>query len=285
MILLTGATGKTGGALARELVNKGVPVRALVRDAEKAASLQAAGIELIVGDVGDRDAVAKALTGVEKATLILPNSQEQESMELQFVDLAVEAGVGHLVKLSSFEAQPEATSPIPAQHYTVEQHIRASGLDWTMIRPNFFMQNLFGSGHAIKTEGKFYLPLGDGVTVMMDCRDIGAAIAEVLVGSGHEGQSYEISGPELMTFNDVAEQLSAVLGKRVEYVNQDPAAFREKIAPFLTSEWHANSIMHLFSELAAGVVRPQVTDTFARLVGREPIVFKQFVRDHIGVFQ
>jgi len=285
MILLTGVTGKTGGAVAGELIRKGVPFRALVRDADKAAALKEAGVELVVGDAGDRDVVSGALKGAEKAVLILPNSLEQQAMEMQFVDLAAEAGVKQLVKLSSFEALPEATNPIAALHYAVEQHIRASGMGWTMIRPSFFMQNLLGNGFTIKAEGKFYLPMGDGVTVMMDCRDIGAAIAATLTGSGHEGQSYEITGPELMSFYDVADRFSEVLGKQVEYVNQDPAAYRETIAPFLTSEWHLNAVMQLFSEIAGGVVTPKVTDTFAQLVGREPISFTQFVRDHIGVFQ
>lgn len=285
MILLTGVTGKTGGAVAGELIEKGVPLRALVRDAGKAAALKEAGVELVVGDAGDRAVVARALDSVEKATLILPNSREQQSMEMQFVDLAAEAGVKHLVKLSSLEALPDATSPIPASHYAVEQHIRASGMGWTMIRPNFFMQNLLGSGFTIKAEGRFYLPMGDGVTVMMDCRDIGAAIAETLVGSGHEGQSYEISGPELLSFYDVADRFSEVLGKKIEYVNQDPAAYREKITPFLSSEWHADAVMHLFSEVADGVTSPKVTDTFSKLVGREPISFRQFVRDFISVYQ
>ena len=285
MILLTGATGKTGGAVADELIKRGASLRALVRDADKAVALKEAGVELIVGDAGDREAVAKALEGVEKATLILPNSQEQQGMEMQFVDLAVAAGVKHLVKLSSFEAVAEATCPIPALHYAVEQHIRASGLGWTMIRPNFFMQNFFANSFTIKSEGKFYMPMGDGVTVMIDCRDIGAAFAEVLVGTGHEGQSYEISGPEVMTFHDVAEQFSEVLGKQVEYVNQDPAVYREMITPFLTSEWHANSIMQLFGEIADGVRAPEITDTFSKLVGREPISFRQFVSDFSGIFK
>jgi len=285
MILLTGATGKIGGAVANELIKKGVSLRALVRDADKAAALKEAGVELVVGDAGDRDAVARALDGVEKATLILPNSQEQQAMEMQFVDLAAEAGVKQLVKLSSFEALPGATNPIAALHYSVEQHIRASGMAWTMIRPSFFMQNLLASGFTIKSEGKFYLPMGDGVTVMIDCRDIGAAFAEVLLGSGHEGRSYEISGPERVTFYDVADQFSEVLGKKIEYVNQDPASYRERIGPFLTSEWHLDAVMRLFSEVADGVRPPAVTDTFSRLVGREPITFRQFVRDHIAVFQ
>jgi len=285
MMLLNGVTGKTGGAAANALLEMGVPFRALVRDAQKAAALAEAGVELIVGDAGDPDAVREALAGCDKAALILPNSQEQEAMEIRFIDLAKEAGVRHIVKLSSLEALPEATSPVPSLHYRVEQHLKASGLDWTMIRPNFFMQNLLASGFKIKSEGKFFLPLGDGVTVMMDCRDIGLTFAVVLTGDGHEGQSYEISGPELMTFHDVAAQFSGVLGKSVEYVNQDPAAYRANVEPFLSSKWHMDAIMHLFGEIVEGVVPPKVTDTFTQLTGKDPITFRQFVNDYRAVFE
>jgi uncharacterized protein YbjT (DUF2867 family) len=158
-------------------------------------------------------------------------------------------------------------------------------MDWTMIRPNFYMQNLLGAGRTIQSEGKFYLPMGSGIVVPMDCRDIGAAIAEALTGSGHEGQSYEISGPEQMTFHDVADQFSEVLGKKTEYVDQDPDAYFERITPFLSSQWHADSVRHLFNEIKEGVLIPTVNDTFRKLVGRDPITFRQFVQDYIGVFK
>jgi len=285
MILLTGVTGQTGGAAAKELINKGVPFRALVRDESKAAELKASGVELMVGDLGDQGSVREALQGIEKATLILPNSEDQQAMEMQFVDLAAEAGVKQVVKMSSFEAREDATSPIPVAHYAVEQHMKNSGLGWTMIRPNFFMQNFLGSGASIKSAGQFSLPMGNGVTVMIDCRDIGAAIATVLTGEGHERQSYDISGPEKLSFYEVADQFSEVLGRKIEYVDEDPQAFRERVAPFMRSEWHLNAVCHLFSEIVAGVVPPEVTTTFQELVGREPISLKQFVQDFIFVFQ
>jgi len=285
MILLTGVTGKTGGAAANALIEKGVSIRALVRDADKAVALKEAGVELIVGDMADRDVVAGALDGVEKAALILPNSKEQRDMELQFTDLAAAAGVRHFVKLSSLEARADAKTPIPMLHWAVEEHIRASGMDWTMIRPNFFMQNLLAAGASIKNEGKFALPMGDGIVVPMDCRDIGAVFAEVLTCEGHAGQSYEISGPEQMTFHDIAAQFSEVLGNPVEYVDADPVAYRERIGPFLSSDWHADSVMELFGEIRQNALVPTVTDTFNTLVGRDPISFRQFVQDYIAVFK
>lgn len=284
MILLTGVTGKTGGATAAALIEMGVPFRALVRDAQKAAALQDAGVELVVGDAGDADVVRKALEGCDKAGLILPNFKEQEEIEMQFADLCKEAGVRHLVKLSSLEAMAEAKSPIPAFHWRVEEHIRASGLDWTMIKPNFFMDNFLAGAFTIKNDGKFSLPMGDGATVMMSCKDIGLAMATVLAGEGHEGRDYKISGPELLSFHDVAAQFSEVLGRPVAYENADPATYRERVRPFLSSDWHMDAVMHLFSEIADGVVPPVVTADFRELTRRDAQSFREFVREHMGVF-
>ena len=107
MILLTGATGKTGGETAKALAAKGVKARALVRNAEKAAGLKAAGIEIAVGDVADAASVRKALADVERLLVLLPNSQRQLELEKQLVDLAKTAGVRHIVKMSSMEAMAE----------------------------------------------------------------------------------------------------------------------------------------------------------------------------------
>ena len=89
----------------------------------------------------------------------------------------------------------------------------------------------------------------------------------------------------IMLQNEVADQFSEVLGRKIEYVDEDPQAFRERVAPFMRSEWHLNAVCHLFSEIVAGVVPPEVTTTFQELVGREPISLKQFVQDFIFVFQ
>ncbi|MCK6370288.1 MAG: SDR family oxidoreductase [Gammaproteobacteria bacterium] len=284
MILLTGATGKTGSETAKALIAKGVKARALVRSAEKAAALQAAGIELVIGDVTDRESVRKALAGVTRLFLLMPNSQHQLELEKQVVDLAKAAGVRHVVKMSSMEAVADAASPIPQAHWAAEEYIRASGLAWTMIKPNFFMQNLLGSAKSIKEKQSFALPMGEGRTAMADARDIGAVAAEALSGAGHEGQGYEITGPELLSFHQVAERFSTVLGTKVSYIPVDPGAYHEILKKVLTNEWHANAVSALFREIAEGE-SPQVTDTFKRLMGRDPISLERFIRDHIGAFR
>ena len=283
MILVTGATGKTGGAAAQSLLKRGASIRVLVRSAEKAAALKEAGAELVIGNASDRDAVAKAMEGVERALLILPNSDEQVAQEAQFVDLAKEAGVKHLVKMSSMEAVPGTTNPIPAIHVQSENYIRESGLPWTFIKPNFFMQNLMGSAGTIKEQGKFFMPMKDGKTAMADVRDLGEVMAAVLTQDGHEGQSYELTGPELLSFADVADRFSQALGRKIEYVDVPMDGYMEKIAPFLLNDWHVSAVKELFSEIAAGGL-DYTTDTVQKLLGREPISVKQFVEDHKAVF-
>lgn len=282
MILLTGVTGKTGGETARQLVQKGARLRAIVRDAAKAADLASAGVELVVGDVADAATVRRALDGVEKAFILLPNGKRQRELELQFTDLAVAAGVKHLVKMSSMEAVADAKTPIPQAHWAVEEHIRASGLPWTMVKPNFFMQNLLSSAASIRTQQRFSLPMGKGTTGMADVRDIGAVCAEVLTGKGHAGKSYEITGPEVLTFDDVAERFSQVLGVKIEYVPMPMEVFRERMKNVL-EPWHLDAVSQLFREIDE-IGLDHVTDTFRKLIGREPISLKRFIEDHRAVF-
>jgi len=283
MILLTGATGKTGGETAKQLAEKGASLRALVRDEAKAADLKAAGVELMVGDITDADTVSRALDGAEKAFMLLPNGEHQLAQEKQFTDLAVAAGVKHLVKMSSMEAVAAAETPIPQAHWASEEYIRASGLDWTMIKPNFFMQNLLTSAGTIKGQRKFFLPMGNGTTGMADISDIGAVCAEVLSGEGHAGQSYEITGPEVLTFYDVADRFSEVLGEKVEYIAIPMDQFREKLSQIL-EPWHLNAVCELFREIAE-IGLDHTTDTFKRLIGRDPISLKQFIENNVMLFK
>jgi uncharacterized protein YbjT (DUF2867 family) len=282
LILLTGVTGKTGGETAKQLLAKGVKFRALVRNEAKAADLRAAGVELVVGDIADPDVVRRALQGVEKALLVLPNGRTQEASEKQFTDLAKAAGLRHLVKMSSMEAVAHAKTPIPRAHWSVEEHIRASGIPWTMVKPNFFMQNLLTSANGIKTSGRFSLPMGNGTTGMADIRDIAAVCVEVLTGEGHGGQSYEITGPEVLTFHQVAERFSEVLGKKVEYVPMPMDTFRERMTGVL-EPWHLDAVSELFREIDE-IGLDHTTDTFRKLMGREPRSLVQFIQDHRAVF-
>ena len=137
MILLTGATGKTGSATAKALNEKGITFRALIRNEEKRGDIESLGGEVVIGSIENKEAVDQSMVDVETALILLPNSENQLSLEKQLVDSAIQAGAKRVVKMSSIEATPDATSPIPKLHLESEEYIKQSGLSWTMIKPNF----------------------------------------------------------------------------------------------------------------------------------------------------
>ncbi|MEC9374765.1 MAG: NmrA family NAD(P)-binding protein [Pseudomonadota bacterium] len=282
MILLTGITGNVGGATAEALLEKGIKFKALVRDLEKASDFSAKGIEIVAGDLNDSSSLKSAMSDCDTAVLIMPNSQEQEELELNFIETAKNCGIDWLIKLSSPEAIRGTTSPIPLVHIAAEDALMASGMNWTLIRPSFFMQNLTGSIAGAKATGKLSMPMGDGNAAMTHVKDAGTFFAEVLTGDReqHYNKCYDVTGTDLLTFSQIAEQMSEVLGIKVEYENCDPNGFKEMLRPFMTSDWHSEAVAILFSEIADNTTPGELTDCFQKLVGREPISFKEFVTEN-----
>lgn len=285
MILITGATGRTGSEAAKLLAAKGQKVRALVRNPDKAAALRAAGVEIAVGDAGDAASVRDALRGVDKIAIILPNGEQQLAYEKQLASLAAEAGVRHILKVSSMESHAGAPNPTHAAHWDSEQHIKSLGVPWTMVRPSFYMQNFLGNAATLKAEDKFYYPFGEnGGAVMMDARDVGYFIAHVFTTPGHENQSYDITSGDRLTMRQAAEVISRALGRKIEYVPQDPAAFRAYLGRFIKSQWHLDAVCGIFREIANGYMT-HTTTTFKDVTGREPTSLETFIRDHAAVFR
>lgn len=283
MILITGATGKTGMETARQLAASGVPFRALVRDRRKSGALEDLGADIVVGDIAEPDALRAALDGIRKALLVLSNDEAQLRLEKGFTDAAVAAGVSHLVKLSSMESVPESTKPITRNHVASERHIRDSGLDWTMIRPTFFMQTLLGSAPRIRETGEIRMPGGSGTVAATDVRDVGAVIKKVLTEPGHENKSYDLTGPELLTFEDIAEQFSQVLGTPIRYVDQPVDEFRALLQSLNLSEWRVEAVCKEFEAIANGAI-DHTTQTVEELLGRPPISLERFIADHAAAF-
>jgi uncharacterized protein YbjT (DUF2867 family) len=272
MILLTGITGNIGGATARALLDRGVRFRALVRDLAKAAAWAERGVELVQGDIEDPATVKRALAGVDRALLVMPNGEFQERAELSFIRSAREAGLRWIVKLSSPEAVRGTTSPIPLAHIAAEDAIKASGMKWTMVRPSFYMQNLRSSLKSARATGKLSMPMGNGTVALTDANDAGLFIAHVLTdpdSTRHYGQCYDITGPDpVMNFHEIAAIIGEVIGQRVVYDDCDPKAFQEAIRPFHRNQWHSDAVARLFAEIASGRTPGHRTDTFEKIMGR-----------------
>lgn len=284
MILITGSTGKTGSEVARQLAAAGVPFRALVRNPDKAAEISALGAELIVGDIADQAFLSTALQGIEKAFLVLPNDEQQLVLEKNFTAACAAAGVQQLVYLSSLESVPESTNPITQNHVAAENYIRESGMAWTIMRPTFFNQNFETYAPRIREAGQIVMPVGNGTVSATDLRDVGAVIREVLTKPGHENKSYDLTGPELLTFAEIAERFSKVLGTPVEYIDQPMEEFAELLRTIGLSEWRVDAVCKELEAIGAGVV-DHTTDTIQELLGRPPISLEQYISDHVHLFR
>jgi uncharacterized protein YbjT (DUF2867 family) len=286
MILLTGITGNNGGATANALLEQGIKFRALVRDLDKAADWAAKGVELVQGDLHDANTIKAALAGVDRAVLVLNNSQEQEKLELQFIATAKQAGLAWVIKLSSPEAVRGTSSPLPLAHIAAEDAIMESGMNWTFVRPSFFMQNFRGSIPKAKESGVLAMPMGEnGNAALTDCADAGAFIAQILTDDNsaqHFGQCYDITGPDpVMSFTEIATQMGEAFGKEVKYMAVDPQKFQEIMRPFLSSDWHSNAVAHLFAEIADGTTPGIKTDTFEKVMGRSGRSFEEFLKSFV----
>ena len=282
MILLTGATGRVGSAAGKALARAGVPFRVLVRDPAKLA-FDPDAAEIVQGDLSDPAIVKQALHGVSRALIVMGNHPEQSKLERQFASLAADAGVSHLVKVSSMEAAPDATATLPKNHYDTEQHIAALGLDWTFLRPNYYMQNMLMYAGAIARTNSFALPLGTSKTAMIDARDVGEVAAVVLTGEGHVGQAYRLTGPAMMDFHEVAAHMGTVLARPVSYVAQSPEAFRKVLGQSIQSAWQLDAVCELFAEIAAGSLEEQ-TSTTADLLGRPAMDLETFTQQFASAF-
>lgn len=284
MILVTGVTGKTGGEVARLLAAARVPFRALIRNRAKADALQFRPAEVVVGDVADDAVLAQDLQGVERALLVMPNGEDQLKLEKRFTEQAARAGVQHLIKLSSLESVPGSTTPFTQVHLASEQYIRDSGMNWTMIRPTFFTQTFLTSAPRIREQQVISMPAGKGTIAPTDLRDVGAVILRVLTEPGHANQSYDLTGPELLTLEQVAARFSLVLGREIRYVDQPPEELRTRLAAINLAPWRIDGVCKEFKAIAAGVI-DHTTGTIARLLGRPPLSLEQFIRDHLAVFR
>jgi len=283
MILVTGATGTNGKEVVKLLSKGGAQVKAMVRKKADADSIRLPGVEVVEGDFAAPESLKGALQGVDRAFLLTPYVPDQVSLQTEFVKAAKAAGVKHLVKFSVWGADTKSTASIMRQHGEIEKFIESAGLPYTFLRPNSFMQNFFSSAATI-AQGALYAPAGDSRVSVVDARDNAAVAARALTESGHEGKTYEITGPEALTHAQAAAKLGAVIGKTVNYVSVAPEQFKATLLQYGVPEWMADGLNELYAYYVADKAS-RVTDTVERVAGKSPITFDQFAKDHASVFK
>lgn len=280
-VLVTGATGNTGRAVIDALIQRGAPVRAMVRTAADSSRLPD-GVPLAVADFDDPAAVAAALDGAERAYLVTPSSEQAEEQQRRFADLAVQAGVKHLVVLSQLAADEHSPVRFLRYHAAVEQHVRDLGLAWTFLRPNLYFQGLLAFAHPIAAEGRFYAPIGDARVSAVDVRDIAAVAAVALTEPGHDGATYTLTGPASVTHGEIAAALTAALGRDVTFVDLPPDAFAQSLQGILPP-WQVQGLLEDYAHYRRGEAAA-VSRSVAEITGSAPRDVGQFARDYAPAF-
>jgi uncharacterized protein YbjT (DUF2867 family) len=283
-ILVTGATGNVGSHLVRELRGRGEPVRAFVRDAAKARELFGDHVDLAVGDYGDSTSIGSALEGVDRVFLLTPTHPEMAQWERNVLDAAVVAGVRRVVKMSTIGADPGSDGRFARWQGECEEALGASGLPAVTLRSSNHMTNLFFSIESIREAGRIFAPVDDAKIAMIDRRDLAAVAALTLTETGHDGRTYVLTGPEAITYHDVAEQLSQVLGRTVEFVNVPDEAAIDAALGAGAPEWLAYGVVEVNQQLKRGLAA-QSTDAVRVLLGREPYSFADFASDVAAAFR
>ncbi|MGS0684780.1 NmrA family NAD(P)-binding protein [Nakamurella sp. GG22] len=284
-VLVTGATGNVGAQVVRAVAEKGVATRAFVRDRGRAAHVLGTDIELSIGDLADGASVKRAVTGVDRIFLACGNVPGQVEYESAVIDAAADAGVGLIVKLSS--PSPALDSPLVFDrwHAEIEDHHRRSGVRSVMLRPRTFMTNLLAYADTVRQLGKIFAPAGDAAITFLDPRDLAAVAAAVLTGHVDDDQpvDYTVTGPEAITFTRIAQDLTAVTGREIEYVNVPDEAARGAMLDAGLPEMVVDFILGVFRSQRAGSMT-RTTDVVPALTGRGARSFADFARDHRALF-
>lgn len=278
-----GSHGATGNHVARQLLARGLPVRAFVRQAdERADELGGLGAEIAVGDICDYEAVRAALDGVQRAYFTYPISDGLALATATFAAAGTLTGLQSVVNLSQITARPDHRSPAARQHWFAERVLDWSGIGVTHLRPPFFLENLLNvAAPTVRTEGKIYLPYGQGRHAPIGGEDIARVAVGILTDpAAHRGKTYVPTGPVSLSMVDQASVLSRVLGRPVEYVEIPVERWRQILShvdvmtPWLIEHLSRVAESHQFGDFDA------VTDVVETIGGVLPRSLGAFIRQH-----
>jgi uncharacterized protein YbjT (DUF2867 family) len=283
MILVTGGTGTIGSELVRQLQRAEVPFRVMVRDPDVARKRLGPGIELVQGDLRRPDSLAPAMAGAQRLFLLAPFAADHVAMKSAAIAAAHAAGVSHVVLSAGITSGPDSPVELGRWHGQNQQQLAATGMAWTVLQPTFFMQNFLWEAAGIRSTGGFAMPLRGARIAYIDARDIAAAAAAVLLGEGHHGRCYPLTGGEALTGPELALAFSEALGRPVRFVER---SLEEEEAALVSSGLDpalARLSVEFFS-LAHDGRLAVLSDAVEKLTGRPPLRFRRFLADYSDRF-
>lgn len=280
MILVTGASGNNGAEVIKQLSRSGAAVRAMTRRPHERNDEVLPKVEFVTADFDDRASLERALNGAESAFLVTNSSERIQAQQLSFVEVARAAGVKHIVYVSQLRAAKDSPVRFLRYHAVVEDAIARSGMAFTNLRPNLYMQGLLEYRSSIASDGRFFAPAGNSRVSIVDVRDIAVVAAAALTGTG---KTYDITGPEALTHAEMASQLAEALGRNVTFFDIPEAAMREALLRFGVPAWQADGLIEDYAHYRRGeasIVSSCVRD----ITGHVPHSFADFARDYRQAF-
>ena len=278
-ILVVGGTGQVGSEVVARLVERGGRVRVPTRSAVKAAGLPD-GVEGVVGDLTDPATYGAIFDGAERMFLLNALTTDELQQGLAAVNEARRVGMRHVVYQSIHDVETAPHVPHFASKIAIERALRESGLAWTFLRPNNFHQNDLGLRQAILEHGVYPQPIGPTGCSRVDVRDIADAAVAALAG-GWEGRSVDLVGPDALTGEACAAIWSETLGREVHYAGDDLDAWAGQMRQLGMPEWLVYDLVlmfRLFQQEGLVATGEQLAAT-REILGREPIAFRDFVRE------
>jgi uncharacterized protein YbjT (DUF2867 family) len=284
MICITGAGGTVGSEIVNRLETAQTPFRVAHFSMEKVLASRKRGLEAVFLDYNRPDTLCEAFRGCDRLFLLGPNTLNQTHLEINAVEAAKSVDVQHIVKQSVMGAEGESYS-LAKVHRPVEKAIASSDVAWTFLRPNSFMQNVITfMGETIKADSTFYSAASEARISHVDVRDIAAVAVKALTDPNHAGKTYTLTGPEALSYDEVANELSKALGRPIRHINLSPSDLKHGMLSEGMPEALADRMIDLdryFREDQAS----RITNDIKHVTGRDPRRFSQYMQDCASLLQ
>jgi uncharacterized protein YbjT (DUF2867 family) len=283
MYLVTGASGTMGKAVLTEVAKSGAPHHAMYRSSAEAAKAPA-GTSTVIADFSKKDTLPPALEGVHGVYLVCSPIPQLIELEWNMIDACVAAGVGHIVLNSAMGAR-EWRKSFPSWHRRVEDKLKSTRISFTILRPNSFHQNVLTYfAPSIRTQGLFHSSMGNARVSFLDVRDIAVVAAKSLSAGEHSGKTYELNGPEALTYSELAEKIAKHSGRDVQHVDIPAERQRQAMLASGMPEWQADALLDLHAYYIKGK-GGKIDGLLEQLLGRPPITMDQFLAECASEFR
>ena len=279
-ILIIGGTGNIGIPLVDLLQDSDQTYRVMVRSDKNETSMASKGVPTVRAELGDWSSVEAALENIDTIFLVSSPSPEMPQLHKGLIDLALSANVRKVVRISAEPARYSKGLPMYEQHSQVDRYLIASGLDYVILRPHYFMQNIPQMhGAFMKEKQMFAQYLGDTRIPMIDARDIAKVAIVALTGDALNGKTHYITGPRAIGFDDVAKAYSKPFGKDIRYVNLSYEDQKSGLKAYGTPDMIVETVMKLFKRWADGDDQPATPD-FEEITGAKATDIDSFAAEN-----